>query len=165
MRVQFRGHIRVIRQARAVGAAVVALAIVAMALAGTARAAEPVGEPVKWDQARVTQYAVDLHKRIGEAVDALRKSPMKDQPTQRTVWYDLREDLRLLDNTTEHLASELQKGAGLEETERTFERIESLRRDAEEVGRRSMIEAPVMDALVSAGAVHNQMKPYYYGKR
>ena len=140
----------------------------ALALFGAAsplRAQQPMGEPVKWDQARVTQYSVDLDARVDKAVDALRKSPMKDQPSQRTVWFDLKEDLRLIKNSTEHLKTELQKGAGRDETKATFDRIESLRHDAEEVGRRFMIEAPVMDALVSAGAVHNQMKPYYYGKR
>jgi hypothetical protein len=45
-----------------------------------------------------------------------------------------------------------------------FNRIESLRKDAEETGRKSMIESSVMDALVKAGAIHNQMRPYYYGK-
>jgi hypothetical protein len=148
---------------RRIGA--VLLAVVGVALAGAARAQEPVGEPVKWDQARVTQYAVELDQKVDLAVDALRKSPMKDQPAQRTVWYELKEDLRLIKNSTEHLKTELQKGAGMDETKSTFARIGSLRNDAAEVGRRFMIEAPVMDALFSAGATHNLMMPYYYGKR
>jgi len=72
--------------------------------------------------------------------------------------------LRLLENSTGHLQSELQNGASAEETRATFDRIESLRRDAEATGRKSMIPAPVLDALVEAGAIHNQMRPYYLGK-
>lgn len=132
---------------------------------GAARAEETVGEPVKWDQARVTKYAVDLNAAVGEAVQAMRKSPVQYQPGQRIVWFELKEDLRLIANSAQHLQSELQAGEGADETRATFDRIESLRRQAEEHGRKSMIPDPVMDALVKAGAVHNQMKPYYHGKR
>ena len=124
----------------------------------------PAGEPVRWDQARVTQLAKDLNKAVAEAVHAVRKSPTQQQIAQRQSWYDLRESLRLLDNTTGHLLSELQKGAGREETLAVFNRVESLRKDAEETGRKSMIESSVMDALVKAGSIHNQMRPYYFGK-
>lgn len=130
-----------------------------------ASAKEPTGDPVKWDQARVTQYSVDLTAAVGEAVQAMRKSPMQTTPGQRTTWYELKEDLRLIQNTASHLQSELQSGAGADETRATFDRIESLRHDAQEHGRASMIPAPVMDALVKAGAVHNLMMPYYHGKR
>ncbi|RIL01385.1 MAG: hypothetical protein DCC71_17940 [Proteobacteria bacterium] len=132
--------------------------------AAPARAVEQ-GEEVKWDQARVTQYAVDLNAAIGAATQALRQSPLQSAPQQRTVWFEMKEDLRLLRNTASHLQTELQAGAGLEETRATFARIETLRHDAEEIGRKSMIPAPVMDALVKAGAIHNQMRPYYYGKK
>lgn len=138
---------------------------VAFAAAPARAAEEPAGEPVKWDQARVTKYAVDLNAAVGEAVHAMRQSPVQQQPGQRIVWYELKEDLRLISNSAQHLQSELQAGEGADETRATFDRIESLRRQAEEHGRKSMIPEPVMDALVKAGAVHNQMKPYYRGKR
>lgn len=142
-------------------------AAVMIALFGAASAGaqgRPDGEPVKWDQARVTQYAVDLNAAIDEAVVAVRKSPTQSATQQRKAWYDLKETLRLLDNTTGHLQSELQKGASADETRASFDRIDTLRRDAEQVGRQSMIPAPVLDALVKAGAIHNQMRPYYLGK-
>ena len=144
---------------------VFALCIACGVAVAPARAAEPVGAPVKWDQARVTQYSVELTAAVEAAVQEMRKSPMQTTPGQRNVWFDLKEDLRLIENTATHLQSELQGGAGAEETRATFDRIETLRRDAQEHGRASMIPAPVMDALVKAGSVHNLMMPYYHGKR
>lgn len=141
-------------------------AALALAVAGRAQAqTAPPGEPVRWDQARVTQYAVELHEAIEDAEQQVRRNPTQVAAQQRQVWYDLKEDMRLLKNTSSHLKSELQNGASMEETRATFDRIDSLRRDAEEHGRKSMIPEPVMDALVKAGAIHNQMRPYYYGKR
>ncbi len=147
---------------RAAALFAVAFAVLGSASAGAEK--RPEGEPVKWDQARVTQLAKDLNTAVDEAVQAVRKSPMQQQIAQRQSWYDMRESLRLLENTTGHLQSELQKGASQEETLSTFNRIETLRRDAEETGRKSMLPATVMDALVKAGALHNQMRPYYFGK-
>lgn len=126
---------------------------------------EPKGEPVKWDQARVTQYSVELTQAIADATQAVRQSPMQNMPAQRMVWYELKEDLRLLESSARHLQAELQAGNGLDETQATFERIDLLRRQAEEHGRRSEITAPVMDALVKAGSLHNRMRPYYLGLR
>jgi len=141
------------------------MAVSGLLVAGAARAAEPVVKPVKWDQARVTAYAKQLNDAVEEAVQAVRDNPLQTSPTQRNSWYDLKEDLRLIENSTGHLESELQNGAGGEETRATFDRIENLRHDAEEIGRRSEIPASVMDALVKAGSIHNLMMPYYHGKR
>jgi len=149
---------------RAACLAVAALSIAVFGAASVRAQIRPAGEPVKWDQARVTQYAVDLNVAVKEAVQQVRKSPTQVTVQQRQVWYDLKESLRLLENSTGHLQSELQNGASAEETRATFDRIESLRRDAEATGRKSMIPAPVLDALVEAGAIHNQMRPYYLGK-
>jgi len=142
-----------------------AVGVAALGLAASARAEDPAGEPVKWDQARVTQYSVELNQAIEEAVHQLRKSPLQTQPGQRQAWYDMREDLRLLENTSDHLQKQLQAGAGADETRATFDRIESLRHQAEEHGRKLATEEPVMAGLVNAGAIHNQMRPYYFGKR
>jgi hypothetical protein len=149
---------------RAACLAVAALSIAVFDAAPVRAQNRPQGEPVKWDQARVTQYATDLKLAVKDAVQEVRKSPTQVAVQQRQVWYDLKESLRLLENSTGHLQTELQNGASAEETRATFDRIESLRHDAEETGRKSMIPAPVMDALVKAGAIHNQMRPYYLGK-
>lgn len=155
------------RRAACLAVAAVSFTALSIALFGGAPVGaqgRPTGEPVKWDQARVTQYAVDLNLAVKDAVLQVRKSPTQVAVQQRQVWYDLKESLRLLENSTGHLQTELQNGASADETRATFDRIESLRHDAEESGRKSMIPAPVMDALVKAGAIHNQMRPYYFGK-
>ena len=142
----------------------VALLIAVFGATSAGAQPRPAGDPVKWDQARVTQYATELNKAINEAIHQVRKSPTQTSLQQRQTWYDLRETLRLLENSSGRLQTALQKGASAEETRATFDRIDSLRRDAEETGRKSMIPAPVLDALVNAGAIHNQMRPYYLGK-
>jgi hypothetical protein len=141
-----------------------ALSVAALGVASAEAQKRPEGEPVKWDQARVTQLAKELNAAVDEAVQQLRKSPTQHQIGQRQSWYDMRESLRLLSNTTGHLYKELQKGASADETRAIFNRIESLRKDAEETGRKSALEESVMEALVKAGALHNQMRPYYFGK-
>ena len=98
-------------------------------------------------------------------IEAVRKSPLQQNIGQRQTYYDLLETMRLVENTARHLENEIEDGKGAPETLATFERVSSLRFDAEETGRRAMIEETVIDALVKAGAIHNQMKPYYYGKR
>ena len=125
----------------------------------------PEGEPVRWDQARVTKIAQELAVAVHDAREAVRMSPLDQNVGQRTTFYELQEDIRLAENSAKHLASELADGKGAAETRATFDRIGSLRLSAEENGRRVMIEAAVMDALVKAGELHNRLKPYYYGKR
>lgn len=153
------------RVARARVALVVAVLALGVAAGAPAPAADkPAGEPVRWDQQRVTKMAVELADAVREAREAVRRSPMSQNIGQRTTYYELLETMRLVDNTARHLKKRLQAGEGADETRATFERINSLRQDAEEQGRRALIEAPVIDALVKAGSLHNQMKPYYYGK-
>ncbi|MEB2344230.1 MAG: hypothetical protein OZ948_05775 [Deltaproteobacteria bacterium] len=144
----------------------IAVAAVVLALgAGTAHAqARPAGEPVRWDQARVTKLAQDLTAAVKQAREAVRKSPMSHNIAQRTTYYELLETMRLVANTAQHLEEMLEAGEDAERTRPVFERVSSLRFEAEEIGRRALIEAPVIDALVKAGAIHNQMTPYYYGK-
>lgn len=127
--------------------------------------AKPEGEPVRWDQARVTKIAQELAVAVHEAREAVRMSPLDQNVGQRMTLYELQEDIRLADTTARHLAKRLESGMGAVETRATFDRLGSLRLAAEENGRRALIEAPVMDALFKAGELHNRLKPYYYGKR
>jgi hypothetical protein len=139
-------------------------ALVLSAPMGFAQSA-PEGEPVRWDQARVTKIAQELAVAAREAREAVRKSPLDQNIGQRTTFYELQEDIRLAENSARHLAEELEAGKDAAQTRATFDRIGSLRLSAEENGRRTLIEAAVMDALVKAGELHNRLKPYYYGKR
>jgi hypothetical protein len=150
---------------RRTGAIAVAAAALLLGAASAQAQGEPKGEPVRWDQQRMTKMAKDLSQAVHEAREAVRKSPLQQNIGQRQTYYDLLETMRLVENTARHLENEIEDGKGAPETLATFERVSSLRFDAEETGRRAMIEETVIDALVKAGAIHNQMKPYYYGKR
>lgn len=142
------------------------LAVLALGAPAVRAQAAPAGTPVRWDQARVTKIAQELSAAIHDAREAVRKSPLDHANVgQRTTFYELQEDIRLADNTAQHLSKELEAGKDAEQTRASFDRIGSLRLSAEENGRRALIEASVMDALVKAGELHNRLKPYYYGKR
>lgn len=151
------------RASRRVAALVGALVLGAATVAGAQQ--DPVGTPVRWDQARVTKLSQELAAAVHDAREAVRHSPMSQSPGQRTVYYELQETMRLVENTSRYLESALEEGKGADETRAVFERVSSLRSQAEEQGRRALIEEPVIDALVKAGSIHNQMIPYYYGKR
>ena len=153
-------------RARVLRAVVQAAAALALLLAAPGAFAEekPAGEPVRWDQQRVAGYAKELAAAVHEAKEAVRKSPLSQNVGQRQTYYELLEDMRIVDNSARYLSKRLEKGMGRDETKATFDRIGSLRLAAEETGRRALIEESVMDALVRAGGLHNRMKPYYYGK-
>lgn len=156
-------------RARRLGRAAIQIAVVAaFALVAPAVLAESEpegGTPVRWDQARVTKIAQELAVAAHNAREAVRQSPLDQNVGQRTTFYELQEDIRLADSAARHLARQLENGKGMVETRATFDRIGSLRLAAEENGRRALIEASVMDALVKAGELHNRLKPYYYGKK
>ena len=125
----------------------------------------PVGVPVKWDQDRVTLYASELNTAIGALREEVRRQPEQTPFAKRQAQRDLDEDMRLIDSSTSYLLEQLKSGAGREQTEATFRRIDSLRLNAAEHARRSLLPDPLMKDLVHAGELWNRMKPYYYGKR
>jgi hypothetical protein len=142
--------------------------VLAAGLAGAparAQEGEVAGEPVRWDQARVTQYATELSDAVKKLRQEVRKVPTGNNVVERRSRFELLEDLRLIDSSCTHLRNSLVKGKGREDTEATFRRIGSLRNDAAENARKSLLPEPMMDALVKAGEIHNRMKPYYEGKR
>ncbi len=153
------------RGAISVAVSVAVASVLTLAASAAWAQSGPEGEPVRWDQARVTKIAQELAVAVHDAREAVRMSPLDQNVGQRTTFYELQEDIRLAENSAKHLAKELADGKGAAETRATFDRIGSLRLSAEENGRRVLIEAPVMDALVKAGELHNRLKPYYYGKR
>jgi hypothetical protein len=141
----------------------VALALCLAAAAGAQD--KPEGTPVRWDQARVTQYATELSDAVKRLRHEVRKAPLGNTLVERQSRQELLEDLRLIDSSTSHLRNQLVQGADRDQTLATFRRIETLRNDAAENARKSLLPQPMMDALVKAGEIHNRMKPYYYGKR
>jgi len=125
----------------------------------------PAGTPVKWDQDRVTQYASELNDSLKSLREEVRRQPEQTPFAKRQAQRDLDEDMRLIENSTGYLLEQLKSGAGRDQTEATFRRIDSLRLNAAEHARRSLLPEPLMKNLVHAGELWNRMKPYYYGKR
>ena len=130
-----------------------------------APAAKPAGTPVRWDQDRVTEYASELNGAVQSLRDEVRRQPPQTPFAKRQAQHDLEEDMRLISSSTTYLLEQLKSGAGREETEATFRRIDSLRLGAAEHARRSLLPDPLMKDLVHAGELWNRMKPYYYGKQ
>jgi len=125
----------------------------------------PPATPVKWDQERVTLYASELNDSLKSLREEVRRQPEQTPFAKRQAQRDLDEDMRLIENSAGYLLEELKSGAGREQTEATFRRIDSLRLNAAEHARRSLLPDPLMKDLVHAGELWNRMKPYYYGKR
>ena len=128
-------------------------------------AAPPAGKPVKWDQDRVTLYASELNDSLKALREEVRRQPEQTPFAKRQAQHDLDEDMRLIENSAGYLLEQLKSGAGRDQTEATFRRIDSLRLNAAEHARRSLLPDPLMKDLVHAGELWNRMKPYYYGKR
>jgi hypothetical protein len=130
--------------------------------AAPAQAPAKPAQAVKWDQKRVTDYAIELD----EAVKSLREEARNNQVpfAKRQSKHDLDEDLRLIENSTNYLVEQLKNGASREDTAATFRRIGSLRDDAAEHARRCDLPDSLMQVVVHAGEIHNRMKPYYFGK-
>jgi hypothetical protein len=128
-------------------------------------AKSPGATPVRWDQDRVSEYASELNGAVQSLRDEVRRQPPQTPYAKRQAQQDLDEDMRLISTSTTYLLEQLKGGAGREETEATFRRIDSLRLNAAEHARRSLLPDPLMKDLVHAGELWNRMKPYYYGKQ
>ena len=116
----------------------------------------------KWDQPRVTNIANELAEAVNKAaVEVDKQKGSRVDVSKERAFYELREDMRLVRNTTRHLSKELQEGKGREETYPTFKRIKTLRNDAAENARRADMPESTLAALTSAGELLNRLRPYY----
>jgi hypothetical protein len=118
-------------------------------------------ELAKWDQERVTKYAVELEQATGELRRALEKLPIQQFATQERAFYQVRDTIRMLDRASGGLAEALKKGEGMEATHPRFKRIMLLRNEAAEQGRRADIPNDVMDKVTPAGTALMKLRPYY----
>ncbi len=133
-------------------------AVSALLLAPALAAAEPVA---KWDQKRVTQYAEELVKATDALDQAFRQEPSIPSPAFERVYYEAREDVRLMNNSAKHMHAELKAGQGHKKTLSSYRRIVSLRRDAEESGRKALIPESVMAKVFEVGSALFKLAPYY----
>jgi leucyl-tRNA synthetase len=138
----------------------IGLALGAAALLGLA-SPSATAESATWDQAKVTAIAKELADAVKDLKDVVRQNPDQVSGPQRRAQYAAREDLRLLSNTTRHLAMELERGEGREATLPVYRRVQTLRRDAEEDGRKAMIQTSTMEKIAVAEEILARLAPYY----
>jgi hypothetical protein len=143
--------IRRLRGITAIGAALAFLLLPTAAL----------GELAKWDQARVTQIAEELAGAMKELRREIQAAPPSTDPTRQRARYDALEDIRVMTNSSRHLAGELKAGKGRDESFATWRRLDLLRRDVEENARKSMIPDPTMEKILKAGELLIRLTPYY----
>lgn len=118
-------------------------------------------ELAKWDQARVAQIAEEFAAAMKELRREIRAAPPNTDPTRQRARYEAIEDVRIMTNSSAHLASQLKAGKGREETFPTWRRLDLLRRDFEESARKSMIPDPIMEKILKAGELLIRLTPYF----
>lgn len=137
--------------------------LVVAALFGVAGAAqEEGGEPVAdWNQERVTGYAKELSEACRELKTAMAQLPTSLDPAKQRSWHRAKDDVRMLNSASRGLAASLEKGEGKEETLPRFKRIEVLRNDAAENGRKALIPNSVLEKVTPVGVALMKLAPYY----
>ncbi len=115
----------------------------------------------RWDQARVTSYAKELATACGELKNALSALPPQVEPTAQRAFYQAKDDIRIMEHSANGLARALEAGEGRDEALPRFKRIQSLRRDAEENGRKALIPDDVFAKITPVGTAIIKLAPYF----
>jgi len=152
---------------RALGLAFVGVAWILVGSApalGQTQPAPSKTEPGGWNQGRVTAIAEKLAAEFAELQLQASQHPPDISFSQQRAQYELEEDIRLLKNTSQHLAAQLKAGKGRDETLPIFRRMETLRADAEENARKTVVTEHLLDQILEAGGVLLQLQPYYREK-
>jgi hypothetical protein len=126
-------------------------------------AAPCLAQSAKWDQARVTALAVELSEVAVELQSSFRREPPQAIGTgQARARASFQDSLRVLRTETRALASELEAGAGFEETLPIARRARTTIRDLREEGRRMSWKEPVVGHAQRAEALIAQLAPFYF---
>jgi hypothetical protein len=119
----------------------------------------------KWDQAQVTAIAAKLPKATEALYTALyqegQTTAMPGAFGAGDDYHEFKDKVRLMHSESMHLASELKKGLGQNETKHAFQRIAELNRDAAEAGRAQFTENPVIAKFSAVEDLIRQLGPYY----
>jgi hypothetical protein len=120
-------------------------------------------QAVKWDQDRVTELADQLADVVVELQIAFRREPASPGHLQGRARHGFRDSLRVLRTETRAFASELEAGAGLEETWPIVRRARVVIRDLREDGRRMAWQEPAVGHARRAEELIAQIAPFYAG--
>jgi hypothetical protein len=134
--------------------------VVALVLALHAAPARAQG--AAWDQDRVTELASQLADVVVELQVAFRREPVPHvaQGSARAR-HSFRDSLRVLRTESRALASELEAGAGVEETWPIVRRARVVIRDLREDGRRINWQEPAVGHARRAEELIGQLAPFY----
>ena len=126
-------------------------------------AAPCLAQSAKWDQAKVTALAVELSEVAVELQSSFRREPPPTIGTgQARARASFQDSLRVLRTETRALASELEAGAGLDETWPIARRLRVVVRDLREEGRRISWKEPVAGHASRANELVTQLAPFYF---
>ena len=117
-------------------------------------------ELAKWDQARVTKYAAELETATSDLRQALEGYGIQNA-TQANAYYQVRETVKNLDTAAEGLAAALKSGDDRDKTMSRYQRLQQLRREAADQGRRADIPESVFEKVFSVGSALIKLRPYY----
>ena len=146
--------------ARAKSLAAPALALVLLSLAWTPPARA--GELATWDQEKVTAIAEEIAQAARALRDTLRRQPPPTlgQAGKRAFW-QLREEMQVLDSASRRLHRALADGAGRDETFPTYRRLLTTARRAEREARRIALGEPALGRIYAAADAIRRIRPFY----
>ena len=122
----------------------------------------PVAAGIPWDQARVTDLVKDLSAKVATIRRAERNAPPDSIASgQARARKQLNDNLRLIDRESKHMVRRLEEGQGREETLPLFRRVDQLRLDSAEQLRRMFLPQAVIEHIMAARALLDQIRSYY----
>ena len=115
----------------------------------------------EWNQERVTALAKELRDDVKELKITVRKNPDAPIGGARRAQYEARDQLRVVQGLAGHLHNDLEDGAGRAETITTYKRIQTARRDLEELGRKAALRENTLEKVMAVQDVLRRLAPYY----
>ena len=137
----------------------IAFAAGVAAILGNAVGAD--AELAAWNQERVTRYAAELEEATKALEEALVREPTYVQPATQRAYYQAREEVRAMHAAARRLHNSLSNGEAQPATRPIFQRIQLLRRNAEEQGRKALIPDHIMQKTGPVGQAIMKLRPYY----
>ena len=130
-------------------------AALALALAGPAHAM------TAWDQVKVTELAKNLRDSVDGLRDAIRDSPQWNFSQQKSILYQIRDNLRWIETESGSLYAMLSNGEGMEATLNSYKRIQMLKRDTQSLAQQTQVSAFTQPALDKAKGALDALAAYY----
>ena len=142
-------------------AVVTAAPALAESHAESAMAEDAGSVPAGWNHAQAIEVAQELSASIQDLRVTFRRQPTDLKVGGRRARHAVIQDLRLLRDQTRHLARLLEEGKGHDETLPVFLRIQTIRRDAAENGRRAFLLEDTLAEIDRTRALLDELDGLY----